>query len=221
MFDFLAYRPMNSYMPKPPGDDPVSFIRIINAYNSSKKIDVYGNGRIFTRSLGQKKFTSYMIIQSRQYRINVYRSGKMSNPAADTIYAFEPDMIYTIAVIGDNKGEIIIIRDTKPSIEKGKSGIRAANLCQDAPMVDMITHDGKYIFNGILYKDTTDYISIAPSKYSFKIKPSGSDVSIYTIPIRDIRQDWNYTFYIVKPLSVLMLIDGNTYIKKAKQEAKS
>lgn len=217
MFDFLCYKPIDSYAPK---QDPTSYMRILQASPACRNVDVYSNGHLLTKSLGFKKFTPYLSVPTGIQQINIYKSGNRSKPIISRTIGLKAGEICTGAAIGeDSQTELLPVPDPKLDTCEDMSHIRFSYLSPDGPEVNIIIHGGHQLFGGMNYKDVSKYIQITPGRYTFQLRASSDARVLSTASDIELKPGWNYTIYAIgyagrKPgLQILVPLDGNTYIK--------
>lgn len=217
MYDFLCYSPIDSYIPKIK-QGPASFIRIINLSSALKRADIYANERIIAKNISFKKFTSYFVIPSGQYKLNIYASGKSSLPITEGVFNFIPDTIYTCVICGTHQAELIIIIDPIINTDPEKANIRLVHLSQSAPEFNIVKSDNTILFHSGNYKNISEYYSLPPGKYILKAFIPDTYKNLFVLTEAEIKSGWNYTLYVTEAsknqnIQPILLIDGSTYIK--------
>lgn len=225
MFDFLCYNPIDSYMPDLPKQEPVSFIRCLNAFSGIKKADLHMNGRPLFKGIGFRKFTPYIPFPSGQYKINIYPQGKASHLIAGAVFELLPGYIYTAAisgiagaaVVGAPDAEIMLITDYKEGRLSDMANVRLVQLNPNVRELYLESSEGSRLFNHIQYKHVSEYIPLTPGKHTFKGVLADTENKIFTLQDVQLEAGWSYTIYNIfvpgKPaVTPLLLIDGSTYI---------
>ncbi|QCX34812.1 DUF4397 domain-containing protein [Caloramator sp. E03] len=199
----------------------ISYIRILHASPNSPAVDVYANDKLIAKNLSYRGFTPYIGVPEGQYRVKVFATGTKEKPVLDTELSLPGNASYTIAAIGNpNEISLFPIVEHQKSLSPGKLFLRFAHLSPNAPSVDIVTTDGKKLFEDISYKEVDDYIEVNPGTYSIKINPSGTNNTVLFVPNIRLLPNRYYTIYAVglvggKPsLQVLIPLDGTSYLRE-------
>lgn len=217
MFPFEECHDCPYYRMKP----GISYIRILHASPNSPAVDVYANDKLIAKNLSYRGFTPYIAVPEGQYRVKVFAAGTKENPVIDTELNLPGNSAYTIAAVGKpNEISLFPIVEHQKALSPGKLFLRFAHLSPDAPSVDVITSDGKKLFEDISYKEVDDYIEVNPGTYSIKINPSGTNKTVLFVPNIRLLPNRYYTIYAIglvggRPsLQVLIPLDGASYLRE-------
>jgi len=196
-----------------------SYVRVLHSSPGAPRVDVYANGNLIARNLRYGSFTPYLKLIPGRYKITVYPAGTSSTPIINTTVNLEPNNIYTAAAIGRPENiELFTIPDKRVAINPAMTNLRFIHLSPDAPAVDITLPDGKVLFSNVSYKGITDYIPVAPGRYTIQARPAGTDKIVLNVPNIVLRGGLNISVYAVglakgKPgLQVLVPLDGSTYL---------
>jgi hypothetical protein len=218
MYYLPTYYPCQFCMTRQFGNES-SYIRVLHAAPLTGGIDVYENGNNIAGNLRYRGFTPYIKLPPKRYNINAYTAGTSTNPLSSRTVDISPGGIYTLAAIGTPPNvELYPISDVRPQMQSGMANIRFVNLSPDTPPVDVVLPDGRVLFSNTGYRGITNYIPAAPGRYTLEAKVTGTNRIILTVPNIVLRQDKNYTFYLVglsrgEPgLQLLIPLDGSTYL---------
>lgn len=215
MLDFLCYQPSDSYLPK---QVPPSYIRILHANSATRKIDVYGNDRLMAKGLSYRKFTPYFTVPSGQFCIKVFHKGTVAKLDID----LKPGDIRTMALIQGlplYDMELFEVVDPKVPNNQDMANIRFIHLSSDTADIDIFLSDNMILVEKANYKNIPNYKLCKAGKHSLKIKSAEASNTIAALNDIELKPDWNYTIYILgltqgkARLQLLLLMDGNTYIK--------
>lgn len=215
MFDYLCSHPVDSYMPK---QGPISYLRILQLSSGCKTADVYLNRNLSVKKLGFKRFTPYFSIPPNEYRIDVFQSGKTSNPIASIESTLNEGFIYSAVIEGLSGNRVLLVHDTKTKPLEDMANIRLIHISPETSSIDLVLTDGTPIFRGISYRDIPDYKAISPGKHTFLVREDNKPKPILSVPGLDFNPGWTYTLYIAgtqdgkHQIHPLLLIDGGTYI---------
>lgn len=198
---------------------PKSYIRLLHASPDAPGVDVYANGKLLTRNLNYRGFTPYMALDSGNYNIKVFPTGKTSNPVIDTNLTIPPNQILTVAAIGKlNNIGLLPIPDPKLPREQNKAYARFVHLSPNAPNVDITLPNGNKLFTDVQYREITNYIPVNPGTYELQARPTGTSQVILQVPNINLKPNRFYTVYAIgladgqPSLQVLIPLDGNSYL---------
>lgn len=197
----------------------LSYIRVLHASPDAPGVDVYLNNRQLARNLTYRSFTPYTGVTSGNYSIRVFPAGQTINPVIDTRIQVAPNSIYTAAAIGTLANiEPYLIPDPVISPLANRARVRFVHLSPNAPEVDITLPDGTPLFQGIGYKEFTNYRSLAPGRYTLQARLAGTGNVVLNVPNIVLRPGRNLSIYAVglaggnPPLQVLIPLDGSSYL---------
>lgn len=218
MYDLLCLRPMDSYIPKHEEPPPPSYLRLLNASQGFKIVDIHFNNHMVAKKFGFKKYTSYYPVPQGQHTVDVYKSGSKEKPSATLEINLKQDLIYTLALEGEYANRLLIVQDPNICCEKDMSNIRFIHMAPKTPAVDIAWDGNSILYSRLSYRSIPDYMAVTAGKHSFHIRQEQAK-PILTIPDVDLKPGWNYTVYVAGVPSEkshifgMVLIDGGTYIK--------
>lgn len=216
MFDFLCYKPMDSYIPKKENPPP-SYLRLLNVTEGFKAVDILLNGHIVAKKFGFKKFTPYYPLPFGHHTVDVYKAGSNDKPNSTLNINLSEDHIYTLVIEGNCANRILLAHDIRINCYHEMSNIRFINLSSDMCPINIASAEKTFILENLSYRSIPDYANIVSGKHTFHI--SQKEKLVATLPNVDLKPNWNYTIYIggssVKShMYGIILIDGSTYIKE-------
>jgi len=201
-------------------EESKAYIRILHASVNAPAVDIYANNDLIAENLKYGEFTDYISVMTGRYNIKVYPANKTKNPLIDTSFNVISNTITTIAAIGEFPDiSLLPIEDPRIPIRPNRAYVRVAHLSPNAPNLNLSQEDGILLFKNIAYKEVSDYLSLRPITYNFKIKPIGSDKTLLYVPNARLTRDRFYTLYIIglvganPPLQMLIPLDGNSYLR--------
>lgn len=194
-----------------------NLFRMFNALPYNQPIDVYLNGKLIASNLKYKDFTSFSYGDFLKQKIDVFKTGTITNPIIKSVIKLPAEQIFTVAVTG-NKGEEIVIPleedvTTKPSNESAIN--RIVNLSPELPAVD-VTFNGSPSANNIEYRDETLYAFLPPGEYDIVVEDSATSEPVVEGKF-SFKTDRIYSIYILgdmQNIELLQSVDGNTYVCK-------
>jgi len=98
----------------------------------------------------------------------------------DTSLDFDPGQAYEILVTGsgDDLEATITGTDLRP-VAQGQARLRIINASPDAGAFDVgVTGNKENLFEGIDFRDATDYVVLDAGKYSLEVRPGGEDMNV-------------------------------------------
>ena len=170
------------------------------------------------KGLSYRKFTPYFTVTSGQFCIKVFHKGTVAKLDID----LKPGDIRTIALISGLPPydmELFEVVDPKVPYKPDMANIRFIHLSSDTSDIDISLRDNITLIEKANYKSISNYKPCKPGKYSLKVKPAEASNAIAVLNDMELKPDWNYTLYILGltqekvRLQLLLLMDGNTYIK--------
>jgi hypothetical protein len=217
MFDFICYKPMDSYVPKKEDPPPPSFLRLLNVSEGFKAVDISLNGRMVAKKFSYKKFTPYYPLPFGHYTADIYKSGNSDKPNSTLDINLLEGHIYTLVVEGDCADRILLVHDIRTDRDNDIPNIRFINVSSDMSSINISSSDKVYHYENLSYRSIPNYTEITSGKHTFQISQKEKPVS--TIPNVDLKPGWNYTIYIAgssvkSHIYGITLIDGSTYIKE-------
>ncbi|OCL25504.1 hypothetical protein U472_14270 [Orenia metallireducens] len=200
-------------------DETKAYIRILHASPNAPAVDIYANNDLIAENLKYGEFTDYISVMTGRYNIKVYPANKKQDPIIDTSLNVISNTITTVAVIGEFPNiSLLPIEDPRIPIRPNRAYIRVVHLSPNAPNINVSQENDMLLFKSVAYKEATDYLSLRPVTYNFKVKPIGSNKTILYVPNAKLTRDRFYTLYIIglvgdtPPLQMLIPLDGNSYL---------
>ena len=103
---------------------------------------------------------------------------------------------------------------------RNKSLLRLVHLSPNSPKVNLVVKNtGSKLFQGVSYKEVTDYVPLNPSTYNFEVTSTSTNEAVLYVPNMRLLGDRFYSFYVIgllggePPIMALLPLDGNSYIK--------
>lgn len=219
MFDFMCYRPLDSYVPKHEDPPPPSYVRLFHTASGCRAVDIYFNDHMVAKKFGYKKYTPYFAIPEGEHTLYVYKAGAKDKPLSTLDIKLKQYLIYTIVVEGSSGNRLLLVNDPKIECQKDMANIRFIHVSPDIPPLNIVTSENNILFEHLSYRYIPDYTSIEPGKQTFHLRQCQDSKPLVTVPQAELKGEWNYTIYIIgseaqkSGIHAMTLIDGSTYIK--------
>ncbi|AND85169.1 DUF4397 domain-containing protein [Clostridium tyrobutyricum] len=200
--------------------NPISYMRILNASTNSPALDVYLNNRLLYRNLNFKAFSDYIPLPSGTYNVTIFPSGTTSNAVFNRAIFIPPEKIWTTAVIGTypNINILPIEDEIRPKLPH-KALVKFVNLSQDSSNLNLSIQNGRTLFSNIPYRGVTDYVDLDPNTYTFNVTDSNTGNRLIYVPNIRLTPNRFYSIYTVgnasepSNLQLLIPLDGNSYLR--------
>ncbi len=176
----------------------ISYIRVFHASPNSPAVDVYANDNLIAENLSYEDLSPYVPVQSANYTLKVYPTGKKEDPVIDTEVYIPPNIVFNVAAIG-TLPKLSLYPVPEPSVaqDSGNACIRFVHLSPNAPAVDIKLDNDMVVFDNVAYKGITNYACIPSGTYTFKASPAGSEDVVLTVPDVTLNANIYYTIYAI------------------------
>jgi hypothetical protein len=198
-----------------------SYVRALHASPDAPAVDIYVNDNLVARGLRYRDFTPYVPLAGGLYNIKVFQTGTITNPVIDKNVNIPPSSIFTLAATGMLRDiGLTLIPEPPVKREPYDTFLRFIQLSPDSPNVDLYLANGTRLFENVEYKEITDYIPFRPGIYEFRVRLTGTQEVILTVPNANLRQGNVYSIYMIglkngdPSLQVLIPLDGSTYLHR-------
>jgi hypothetical protein len=157
-------------------------VRLVHAAPDAPPVDVYLNDAEIAQNLEFGTATEYVTVPSGDGRgVRVTATGTPVEEAIiDTSLDFDPGQAYEILVTGggDDLEATITGTDLRPLAE-GQARVRVIHASPDAGAVDIgVKGSEDNIFEGVDFRDATDYVVLDAGDYSLEVRPGGEDMTV-------------------------------------------
>ena len=164
------------------GSSSDACVRLVNAAPDAPPVDVYLNDAQISQNLEFGTATEYVTEPSGAGRgVRVTATGTPVEEAIiDTSLDFDPGQAYEILVTGagDDLEATITGTDLRP-LAQGQARLRVINASPDAGAFDVgIAGDEENLFEGVDFRDATDYVVLDAGDYSLEVRPGGEDMTV-------------------------------------------
>ena len=164
------------------GSSSDACVRLVHAAPDAPPIDVYLNEAQIAQNLEFSTATEYVEVPSGEGRgVRITATGTPVEEAViDTTLDFDPGQAYEILVTdaGDDLEATITGTDLRP-VAQGQARLRVINASPDAGAFDIgVEGSEENLFEGIDFRDATDYIVLDAGEYALEVRPGGEDMTV-------------------------------------------
>src|SRR5829696_2375089 len=164
------------------GSSSDACVRLVHAAPDAPPVDVYLNDAQISQTLEFGAATEYVLAPSGADRgIRVTATGTPVEEAIiDTGLDFDPGQAYELLVTGagDDLEATITGTDLRP-VAQGQARLRVINAAPDAGAFDVgIEGSEENLFEGIDFRDATDYLVVDAGEYALEVRPGGEDMTV-------------------------------------------
>jgi hypothetical protein len=164
------------------GSSSDACVRLVHAAPDAPPVDVYLNDAQIAQNLEFGTATEYVLAPSGADRgVRVTATGTPVEEAiVDTSLDFDPGQAYEILVTGggDDLEATITGTDLRP-LAQGQARLRVINASPDAGAFDVgVAGNEENLFEGIDFRDATDYIVLDAGDYALEVRPGGEDMTV-------------------------------------------
>jgi len=164
------------------GSSSDACIRLVHTAPDAPPIDVYLNDTPIVEGLAFGTATEYVAAPSGTGRgVRVTAEGTPVEEAMiDTGLDFEPGQAYELLVTGgeDDLELTVTGTDLRPLAE-GQARLRVIHASPDAGAIDIgVEGSEDNLFEGVDFRDATDYIVVDAGDYPLEVRPGGEDMTV-------------------------------------------
>src|SRR5215213_8734815 len=164
------------------GESSDACVRLVHAAPDAPPVDVYLNDAEIAQNLEFGTATEYVTAPSGAGRgVRVAATGTPVDEAViDTSLDFDPGQAYEILVTGtgDDLEATITGTDLRP-LAQGQARLRVINASPDAGPIDIgVQGSEDNLFEGVDFRDATDYIVLDAGDYALEVRPGGEDMTV-------------------------------------------
>ncbi len=164
------------------GESSDACVRLVHAAPDAPPVDVYLNDAEIAQNLEFGTATEYVTAPSGDGRgVRVAATGTPVDEAViDTSLDFDPGQAYEILVTGagDDLEATITGTDLRP-LAQGQARLRVINASPDAGPIDIgVQGSEDNLFEGVDFRDATDYIVLDAGDYALEVRPGGEDMTV-------------------------------------------
>lgn len=155
-----------------------SCVRVVHASPDAPAVDVYLNDSTIAQNLPTGSGTEYLAIpagEDQQIRV-VATGGSPDDPVAETEIDLEGRYAYQVIATGtlDDLELNTAEADLSPMPET-QARLRVVHAAADVEGVDVAIAEGETLFEGVDFRDTSDYVVIDAGSYALELRPGGEE----------------------------------------------
>jgi hypothetical protein len=179
-------------------------------------VDVYVDGSKVLGDVPYQAISSYLTVPAGMHRIQVRQAGTMGPDVIDAEVTLEGGNSYTVAATGllgdDDLNPIVLMDDRMGDNMNGK--VRFAHTSADAPPVDIALAGGAVLISNAAFRQSSEYLPIAPGTYDLEVRLAGTDQVVLPLPNISIAAGVNVTAFATglvgnESLGALLAVDAN------------
>ena len=164
------------------GEGGDACILFVHAAPDAPPVDIYLSDALIAENLEYGVATEYVAVASGDDRgVRVAATGTpLEEALIDWAFGFEPGQAYEILVTGgmDDLQLTITGTDLRP-LPEGQARIRVIHASPDASGIDVgVSGEDANLFEGINFRDATDYLVVDADDYSLEVRPGGEDMTV-------------------------------------------
>jgi len=156
-----------------------AFVRVIHASPDIATADVFVDGKELLSSFEFGAVTDYVAVPAGPHKVQIAAMGKGIGAAVLTqTLSVSPGFVYTVAATGTNATSLALIVFVDNNIlAPGTAKLRLYHLSPDAGSVSVDASE-KPLVNGIVYKQTSNYLSLSAGSYNFGVDATTGGTSL-------------------------------------------
>ena len=148
-------------------------VRVIHASPTTGAVDVLAGGGPLFEGATFKGVTPYATVPANVYPVEVIDIASGGVGIAADLNLLFGTITTVIAVNADDSAtsglEPIVLADTPRFTPFRETRVRFVHASPDAPAVSIKIKDGPFLFQGVEYKGTTDYVSVPRGVYDVEV----------------------------------------------------
>jgi hypothetical protein len=154
-------------------------LRVIHASPGSPAVDVYVNGSPVVENLAFGTGTEYLPIPAAEdVQLQVTATGaELDNAVIDEQIDLTAGQAYQVVATGvlDEIEATVSEVDLTP-LPEGQSRVRVIHASPDAGAVDISVAEGPTLFEGVEFRDATEYTVVDSGDYTLEVRQEGEDL---------------------------------------------
>ncbi|TDQ42187.1 DUF4397 domain-containing protein [Aureibacillus halotolerans] len=174
-----------------------AYARVLHASPDAPPVDVYVNGQPLLRQFAYEQHSQYARLPEGTYTIEVFPSGKTTNPVIRTEVSLDGGKAYTLAVGGTLDDIGLYVFEDSPRVPANESKFRVVHLSPGAPSIDVGVVGRDLVFEDIEFGEASDYLGVSPMTVDLEIKQAGTNTVLLEVPDVTFRENRVYTLYAV------------------------
>ncbi len=163
---------------------PMAHVRVVHASPDAPAVDILVNDGVAFSNVAFKEATAYASVPAATYNVKVVPSG------ATTPVVIEADLVltaeaagYTVVAVGKLADiEPVVLMDSHTAPAASFAHLRFVHASPDAPAVDIAVKNGPVLFSDVMFKEASDYISVAATTYDLEVRLAGTGDVVLSVP---------------------------------------
>lgn len=172
-----------------------SCVRIVHAAPGTSTVDVYLNDSPLAKGLAFGKATEFIAVpKGSDHKLQVVAAGGTpgNNDLLDDNLKFDTRKAYGVVITGNP--DDLKAKNTQTDLSplpNGQARVRVVHASPDAGGVNVTIASGKSLFDGVNFRDVTDYKTVDAGKYTLQLKKDNTialqgDVTFDTGMVYDV-----------------------------------
>jgi len=154
-----------------------SCVRVVHAVGDGPSVDVYVGDTAVAEGIAFGAATEYLNLPNGEQQIRVVAAGESTDDAMfDMTETFEAGQAYLIVASGsgeDIEGDRYELDLSPLAAESAR--VRVVHSSSDAGDVDVAVTGGDVLFEGVSYRDASDYATIPVGNYDLEVRSTESE----------------------------------------------
>jgi hypothetical protein len=159
-------------------------VRFVHASPDSPQVDVLLDGTPVAQGLAFGAATEYAPLPAGDHQLQLMPSGQSgAQPLIDTQISAESGQAYIVAVQGlAAELEATVLTVNLDALDPGQARARLINAIPDSDQINVGIAGGDNWFEGVGFKDSTDYQTVTPGAYDLTVALPDSEAPLVTVP---------------------------------------
>jgi hypothetical protein len=157
-------------------------VKILHTSHDAPNIDVYINGSKIVKDLPFKQVSNVFALKTGKYHFDIYPTGNMTDSVLNKNITVEPGKSYTLATIDHIKKMRLLSYINQTEVPLNEAKVRFIHLSPDTHAMDIAVKDRDVIFPNVSYKQSTDYLGLAPMTVDLETRIAGSKNLVLQMP---------------------------------------
>jgi hypothetical protein len=150
-------------------------VRIGHCSPDAPAVDVWIDGERAIENVAFGTIGDYADLSSGRHDVALSATGA-DTPVFETSVDIEGETTYTVLATGllDDL-DLTIVVDDPQTVPEGMAHVRFVHCAPDAPAVDVQVAGGPTLFEGIGFREASDYVAVDAGDYEVEVVPTGND----------------------------------------------
>jgi hypothetical protein len=156
--------------------------RIGHCSPDAPAVDIWIDGARAIENVAFGQIGDYTDLPAGRHEVALSATGD-DDPVFETSVEVEGDADYTVLATGTMDDlDATVLADESGDVPSGKTHVRFVHCSPDAPAVDVRVAGGPTLFEGIGFRQASDYAPVDAGSYDLEVVPSGSDDIALSLP---------------------------------------